>query len=392
MKEAVIVSAVRTAIGRAPRGALRHTRPEHLAAEVVKEAIRRAPGLSSDAVEDIVLGCAFPEAEAGLNIGRVVALKSGLPASVPGQTVNRFCASGLEAIAIAAQRIMTGLAEVIIAGGVESTSIVPLGGNKLVPDPDLVASYPQAYITMGLTAENVARKFNISREEQDKFALSSQQKAARAIADGKFREQILPIKVVETSFENGKVKKKESTFEVDECPRPDTTLEALASLKPVFHARGTVTAGNSCPTNDGASVVVLMCREKAKELGLKPMGVFRAYAAAGVPPELMGIGPIAAVPKALKLAGLSLSQIDLIELNEAFAAQVVYVTNFLGMDMSNVNVNGGAIALGHPFGATGGILTTKLLYEMAVRQSRFGMVTMCVGGGMGAAGIFEREG
>jgi len=390
MKEAVIVSAVRTAIGRAPKGTLRNTRPEYLAAEVIKEAMRRA-SLVPETVDDVILGCAFPEAEAGMNLGRIAALKAGLPVSVPGQVVNRFCASGLEAIATAAQRIMIGVADIIIAGGVENMSIIPLGGNMLLPDPELVESLPQAYITMGLTAENVARKFNISREEQDKFAMNSQMKAAQAIKDEKFSEQILPLKVIDTWFENNQVNHKESFFSVDECVRPGTTLEALANLKPLFHAKGTVTAGNSCPLNDGASALVLMSREKANELGLKPMSVFRAYGVDGVEPELMGIGPVVAIPKALKYAGLSISDIDLVELNEAFASQSWYVINTLGIDMEKVNVNGGSIALGHPLGCTGAYLTTKLLYEMKVRNSKYGIVTMCVGGGMGAAGIFERE-
>jgi acetyl-CoA acyltransferase len=391
MKEAVIVSAVRTAIGRAPKGTLRNTRPEYLAAEVVKEAMRRAEPLAPEAVDDVILGCAFPEAEAGMNLGRIVALKAGLPVSVPGQVVNRFCASGIEAIAVAAQRIMVGLADIIVAGGVENMSIIPLGGNMLLPDPELVESLPQAYITMGLTAENVAQKFNISREVQDNFAMTSQKKAAQAIKDEKFKEQILPLKVTDAGFENNRVSRKERVFSVDECVRPDTTLEALANLRPLFHAKGSVTAGNSCPLNDGASALVLMSREKANELGLTPMSTFRAYGVGGVEPELMGIGPVVAVPKALKYAGLSLSQIDLIELNEAFASQSWYVIDTLGMDMAKVNVNGGSIPLGHPLGCTGAYLTTKLLYEMKYRESKYGMVTMCVGGGMGAAGIFERE-
>jgi acetyl-CoA acyltransferase len=362
-----------------------------MAAEIIKEVIRRTPGLPAAAIDDVILGCAFPEAEAGLNITRLATLKAGLPFTVPGVTVNRFCASGLETIAIATQRIMTGSADVIIAGGVENMSHVPLGGNRPLPDPDLMESYPEAYITMGLTAENVARKFGISREQQDAFALSSQQKAARAIAGGKFKEQILPLIIKENTFENGKVVEKEIIFAADECPRPGSTAEGLAGLKPVFHARGTVTAGNSCPMSDGAAAVMVMSREKAAELGLKPLGRLMAYAYAGVEPELMGIGPVKAVPKALALAGLTLPQIDLVELNEAFASQVLYVIRALGMEPDKVNVNGGAIALGHPLGCTGSFLTTKLLYEMAARKSRYGIVTMCVGGGMGAAGVFERE-
>ena len=391
MREAVIVSAVRTAIGRAPKGTLRNTRPEYLAAEVVKEAIKRAKGLKPDNIDDVIIGCAFPEAETGMNLGRIIALKAGLPYSVPGQTVNRFCASGLETITIASQRIMCGLADVIVAGGVEHMSRVPMGGNKPSPDPDLMESLPSAYITMGLTAENVANRFNISREEQDKFALESHQKAVKAIKGGKFKKQILPLKIVERTFGNGKALKKEIVFDTDECVRFDTSLEALSNLKPVFHAKGTVTAGNSCPLSDGAAAVVVMSGETAKELGLKPMATFRASAVGGVDPELMGIGPVVAVPKALKYAGITLNQIDFIELNEAFASQSLYVIRTLGFDTNKLNVNGGSTALGHPLGCTGAYLTTKLLYEMVNRKARFGLVTMCIGGGMGAAGIFERK-
>ena len=391
MRQAVVVSAVRTAIGRAPKGTLRNTRPEYTAAEVVKEAIRRADGLKPENIDEVIIGCSFPEAETGMNLGRIVALKAGLPSEVAGATVNRFCASGLEAIAIASQRIMCGFVNVVVAGGVEHMSCIPMGGNKLLPDPDLMESLPGVYIAMGLTAENVARRFNISREEQDRFALESHQKAARAIKEGRFEKQILPLKIVERTFEQGKIVKKEIVFDTDECVRFDTSLEALSKLRPVFHATGTVTAGNSCPINDGAAAVVLMSKERAKELGLKPMGVFRSYAVAGVDPEVMGIGPVVAVPKALKCAGITLDQIDLIELNEAFASQSLYVIRTLGIDTNKLNVNGGSIALGHPLGCTGAYLVTKLLYEIESRKARFGMVTMCVGGGMGAASIFERE-
>lgn len=391
MREAVIVSAVRTAIGRAPKGILRNTRPEHSATEVVKEAIRRARGLDPGEIDDLVIGCAFPEAEAGMNLGRVIALKAGLPHSVAGVTVNRFCASGLEAIAIAAQRIMCGFADIIVAGGVEHTSSVPMGGSKLLPDPDLMESYPAAYISMGLTAENVAQRYGVSREDQDAFALESQQKAARALKEKKFAEQILPLKVVERTFEQGKPVKREMVFEQDECVRPGTSMEALAKLKPIFNSKGTVTAGNSCPLNDGAAAVVLMSREKARELGLKPMGVFRSYGVGGVDPEVMGIGPVVAIPKALKYAGITIDQVDLVELNEAFASQSLYVIRTMGIDPDRLNVNGGSIALGHPLGCTGAYLTTKLLYEMESRRAKFGVVTMCIGGGMGAAGVFERE-
>jgi acetyl-CoA acyltransferase len=391
MREAVVVSAVRTAVGRAPNGALRSSWPVYLAAEVVKEVIKRAPGLKPEEIEDLVMGCAFPEAEMGFNIGRLIVLKAGLPVTISGQVVNRWCASGLESIATAAYKIMSGAIDIAVAGGVESMSMVPLGGNKPIPDPDLVRALPQAYILMGLTAENVAEKYGISRKEQDEFSLISQQKAAKSIKDGKFKKQILPVKVTDTRFAEGKVTRKEVIFDTDECPRPDTTMEGLAKLKPLFRANGSVTAGNACPTSDGAAAVVIMTREKAKELGLKPMAVFRSYATGGVEPELMGIGPVVAIPKALKLAGIQVSQVDLFELNEAFASQAFYVVKTLGIDANKLNVNGGAIAMGHPLGCTGANLTTKLLYEMEARGSRYGVVSMCIGGGMGAAGVFERE-
>jgi acetyl-CoA acyltransferase len=390
MREAVIVSAVRTAIARSPDGSFRNTRVEHTATEVVKEALKRAKGLNPQDIDDLVVGCSFPEAEAGMNLGRILALKAGLPNTVPGRTVNRFCASGLESIALACERIMCGFADVIVAVGAEHMTLVPMGGNKPSPDPDFVKIFPAAYITMGLTAENVASRFNISRQEQDAFAFDSHQKAVKALREGRFKEQILPIKVIDRLFENGKAVRKEKVFDTDECPRADTSLEKLANLRPLFRAGGTVTAGNSCPLNDAASAVVVMTREKAKQLGLKPMGVFRSIGVAGVDPEIMGIGPVFAIPKALKYAGITLSQVDLIELNEAFASQSIYVVKTLGIDMNRLNVNGGSIALGHPLGCTGVYLTTKLLYEMARREARFGVVTMCIGGGMGAAGVFER--
>ena len=391
MRDAVIVSAVRTALAKAVTGSLINIRPEHTATEVLKEALRRATGLKPEEIDDVVIGCSFPEAEAGMNLGRIVALKAGLPSQVPGMTLNRFCASGLDALSAACQRIMCGFADVIVAVGVEHMSIVPMGGNKLVPDPDLVETYPAAYITMGLTAENVASRFNISREDQDAFAYESHKKAIRALNEGVFKEQILPLEVTNRAFQNGKAVKREKVFDTDECVRFDTSPERLAALKPLFRAGGTVTAGNSCPINDGAAAVVVMSREKAKELGLKPMAVFRSFGVGGVDPEIMGIGPVVAVPKALKYAGVSLGQIDLIELNEAFASQSLYVIRDLGIDMNKLNVNGGSIALGHPLGCTGVYLTTKLLYEMARRKARYGLVTMCTGGGMGAAGVFERE-
>lgn len=391
MRDAVIVSIVRTAIARAPNGSLKNTRVEHTATEVVKEAVRRASGLKAEEIEDLVMGNSFPEAEAGMNLGRVVALKAGLPSQVPGITVNRYCASGLEAISIACQKVMCGFADVVVAAGADHTSLVPMGGNRPMPDPDVIASWPGVYITMGLTAENVAQRFNISRQDQDAFAYESHQKATRAQADGRFKEQILPLKIVDRGFEGGKAVAREKIFDKDECIRPDTSLETLSKLRPVFRPGGTVTAGNSCPLNDGAAAAVIMTREKAKELKLKPMAVFRSMGVGGVDPEIMGIGPVVAIPKALDSAGISLDRIDLIELNEAFASQSLYVVRTLGIDQAKLNVNGGSIALGHPLGCTGVYLTTKLLYEMERRQSRFGLVTMCIGGGMGAAAVFERE-
>jgi acetyl-CoA acyltransferase len=391
MRDAVIVSIVRTAIARANNGSLRNTRVEHTAAEVVKEAVKRASGLKVEEIDDLVMGNSFPEAEAGMNLGRVVALKAGLSSHVPGITVNRYCASGLEAISIASQKVMCGFADVVVAVGADHTTLVPMGGNKPMPDPDLIATWPEAYITMGLTAENVAQRFKISRQDQDTFAYESHQKAARAQADGRFKEQILPIKVVDRGFEEGKAVAREKIFDKDECIRPDTSLEALSKLRAIFRAGGTVTAGNSCPLNDGAAATVIMTREKAKELKLKPMAVFRSMAVGGVDPEIMGIGPVVAIPKAVKYAGISLDSVDLFELNEAFASQSIYVMRALGIDPAKLNVNGGSIALGHPLGCTGVYLTAKLLHEMERRKSRYGVVTMCIGGGMGAAAVFERE-
>lgn len=392
MREAVIVSAVRTAVGRAPRGSLRNTRPDDLAGWVVKEALQRVPKLRSAEVDDVVLGCSFPEAEQGLNVARLVCYLAGLPYTVPGQTVNRFCASGLQAIATGAEHIMCGFAEVIIAGGVESMSMVPMGGNKTVPNLKLIETYPEGYTAMGITAENVARRFGISREDQDAFALQSHQKAAAAIKTGKFKDEILPIKVrTQEVAEDGRVTFREFIFDTDEGVRFDTSLEALAKLRPAFSVDGTVTAGNSSPLNDGAAAVVIMSQEKAKSLGVEPMATLRSYAVAGVPPEIMGIGPVEAIPKALKVAGLSLEDIDLIELNEAFAAQALYVCRTLGLNMEKVNVNGGAIALGHALGNSGARLTVTLLHEMKRRQARYGLVSMCIGFGMGAAAVFERQ-
>jgi len=391
MKEAVVVSAVRTAVGKAPRGILKDTRPDDIAAIVIKEAMARAPGLNVEEVDDFVLGCAFPESDQGLNLARIVAMRAGFPHTLPGQTVNRFCSSGLQAIATAAYEIMVGAAEVMIAGGVEFMSQVPIMGLTPSPNPYLVEHNPQIYTSMGLTAENVAEKFGVSREEQDRFALLSHQKAAKAIKEGKFKEEIIPIpaKVKETK-EDGTVVVREVIFDTDEGVRYDASLEGMASLKSVFKAKGTVTAGNSSQTSDGAAAVVLMSREKAEALKLKPMAAFRSFAVAGVPPEVMGIGPAYAVPKALKKAGLAIKDIGLVELNEAFASQALYVIRELGLNPDIVNVNGGAVAMGHPLGCTGAKLTTTLLYEMRRRKVRYGLVTMCIGGGMGAAGIFER--
>jgi acetyl-CoA acyltransferase len=391
MRDAVIVSIVRTAIARANNGSFRNTRVEHTAAEVVKEAVKRASGLKVEEIDDLVMGNSFPEAEAGMNLGRCVALKAGLSSHVPGITVNRYCASGLEAISIASQKVMCGFGDVVMAVGADHTTLVPMGGNKPMPDPDLIAAWPEAYITMGLTAENVAQRYKISRQDQDTFAFESHQKAARAQADGRFKEQILPLKVVDRGFEGGKAVAREKIFDKDECIRPDTSLEALSKLRAIFRAGGTVTAGNSCPLNDGAAAAVIMTREKAKELKLKPMAVFRSMAVGGVDPEIMGIGPVVAIPKAVKYAGISLDAVDLIELNEAFASQSLYILRTLGIDPARLNVNGGSIALGHPLGCTGVYLTAKLLYEMERRKARYGITTMCIGGGMGAAAVFERE-
>lgn len=392
MREAVIVSAVRTAVGRAPRGSLRNTRPDDMAGWVVREALNRAPGVKPEEIDDLVIGCSFPEAEQGLNVARLIAYLAGLPYQVPGQTVNRFCSSGLQAIAIGAEHIMCGFADVIIAGGVESMSMVPMGGNKTVPNLKLIEKYPEGYTAMGVTAENVARKYGINREDQDAFALKSHQKAAAAIQAGRFKDEILPIKTkTQEVAEDGKVTFREFVFDTDEGVRADTTLEALGKLRPAFSVTGSVTPGNSSPLNDGASAVVLMSKEKAKSLGLAPMATFRSFAVAGVPPELMGIGPVEAIPKALKFAGLNLSQIDLFELNEAFASQALYICRTLGLDMDKVNVNGGAIALGHALGNSGARLTTTLMHAMKRQNARYGIVSMCIGFGMGAAGVFERE-
>lgn len=392
MQDAVIVAAARTAVGKAPRGALRTTRPDDLAAAVVAEAVRRAPGLDPAMVEDVILGCAMPEAEQGLNVARIAAQRAGLPDTVSGMTVNRFCSSGLQTIALAAQQVMSGMAEVVIAGGVESMSMVPMTGNKFAPNPYLAVHDPAVYIGMGLTAENVARKYDVSRADQDAFAYRSHMNALRAQQAGLFAAEIVPIEVEQVELNGAGSHARSFSFAQDEGPRADTSPEALAKLKPAFAAQGTVTAGNSSQTSDGAAALVIMSREQAAALGLAPLARFVSFAVGGVPPEMMGIGPVIAIPKALKLAGLELADIDLIELNEAFAAQALAVIRELGIDIERVNVNGGAIALGHPLGATGAKLSVQLLYEMARREARYGMVTMCIGGGMGAAGIFERFG
>jgi acetyl-CoA acyltransferase len=388
MQNAVIVSAVRTAVGRAPRGSLRTTRPDDMAAEVIKTVVERA-GVEAGEIEDVVLGCAFPEAEQGMNVARIALLRAGLPETVCGQTVNRFCSSGLQTIATAAQQIMTGMGDAIIAGGVESMSLVPMIGNKFSANPMLAEEYPGVYIGMGLTAENVARQYEIAREEADAFALRSHQRAAAAQDAGKFDAEVTPLHVTIQSGNGSGVQEASYIFDRDEGIRRDTSTEALARLKPAFHARGTVTAGNSSQTSDGAAALLIMSEEKAKALGLKPLARFVSFAVGGVRPEVMGIGPTVAVPKALKLAGLTLEDIDLIELNEAFAAQALAVIREVGMDEEKVNVNGGAIALGHPLGCTGAKLTVQLIHELKRRNGHFGLVTMCIGGGMGAAGVIE---
>ncbi len=389
MREAVIVSGARTAVGKAPRGKLRTMRPEDLGAAVVAEAVRRAPGLDPKEIDDLILGCAFPEGEQGLNMARAVGLRAGLPYTVPGMTGNRFCASGVQSIALAAQQIIAGWGNIIVAGGVESMSQVPMTGFHFAPNPTLAQEYPGLYLGMGLTAENVAREYGINRADQDAFSFRSHQRALAAQAAGKFSGEIVPLDVTSVEPNGNGAKKTQSIFDTDEGPRRDTTLEALGNLKPAFAMGGTVTAGNSSQTSDGAAAVVIMERAQAQALGLKPLVKMIAFAVGGVRPEVMGIGPLAAIPKALKIAGLSLNDIGLIELNEAFAAQGLAVMRELKLDEERVNVNGGAIALGHPLGATGAKLTVQIINEMKRRQVQFGMVTMCIGGGMGAAGIYE---
>ena len=390
MKEAVIVSAVRTAVGKAPKGTLRHTRSDELGAAAIREAVSRA-GVDGALIEDVIMGCAFPEAEQGMNVARTASILAGLPVETSAMTVNRYCSSGLQTIALAAERIMAGGADAIVAGGLESMTAIPMGGNTFRPNPGLADTYPDYYLNMGLTAENLAKKYEITREQADEFSLQSHQKAAAAVQAGKFKEEIVPVNVhVDELDEQGRVRRKEVVFDTDEGVRFDASMEGLAKLKPVFRAQGTVTAGNASQMSDGAAAAVVMSAERAKELGIKPLARFVSYATAGCLPEEMGIGPVYAIPKALKMAGLTLNQIDVIELNEAFAAQGLSVMKLLEMDPAKVNVNGGAVALGHPLGCTGAKLTATLLQELHRRGARYGMVTMCVGGGMGAAGIFER--
>ena len=401
MPEAVIVSAIRTPVGRAYKGSLRATRPDDLAALAIKEALARVPGLDAKEIDDVILGCAMPEGEQGMNVARIAALRAGLPVETSAMTINRFCSSGLQAIALAAERIRSGSAQVIVAGGTESMSMVPMGGNKISPNPWLVDNYPDAYINMGLGTENIARKFGITREQADQFAADSHKKALAAIAACHFKDETIPVEVKITSLPNGngasskpkspvKPATQTFTFVTEELPRADTNLDVLAKLKPAFHAKGTVTAGNSSPMSDGAAASVIMSDARAKALNLKPLARFVAYATAGVLPEEFGIGPVQAIPKVLKLAGLSLNDMAIIELNEAFAAQSLAVIQQAKLDATRVNPNGGAISLGHPLGCTGAKLTATLIRELQRRNARYGMVTMCIGGGMGAAGIFER--
>src|ERR1051325_9570697 len=389
MREVVLVSSVRTPVGRAFKGALRATRPDELAAIAIKGAVDRVPQLDTKEIEDVIMGCAMPEAEQGMNVARIAVLRAGLPVETSAMTINRFCSAGLQAIAMAAERIGSGGAEVIVAGGTESMTMIPMGGHKISPNPYLVDHYPDAYLSMGLTAERLAQRFGITREQADEFSLRSHQKALAAIQAGKFEDETVPVPVSFTTPNGSKPKRQEITFKVDEGPRADTSLEALLALKPAFHAKGTVTAGNSSQMSDGAAAAVVMSADRAKALGIRPLARYLAFATAGYKPEEMGIGPVYAIPKALKMAGLSLDQIDVIELNEAFAAQSLSVIKAGELDPERVNPNGGAIALGHPLGCTGAKLAATIIRELKRRNGRYGLVTMCVGGGMGAAGIFE---
>jgi len=389
-RTAVIASAVRTAVGKAPKGTLRATRPDDLAAAAIQGALERVPSLDKKQIEDVIIGCAMPEAEQGMNVARIASLRAGLPVELGAMTINRFCASGLQSIALAAERVAGGGADVIVAGGTESMSLIPMGGHKVSINPWIEQHYPDSYLSMGLTAERVARHYGITREQSDQFAFASHQKALAAQSGGRFGNEIVPVNVTFAHPNGGsRLERAEVRFKTDEGPRADTSLDALAKLRPAFHAKGTVTAGNSSQTSDGAAAAVVMSEECARSLGIRPMARFVAYAYAGCLPEEMGVGPVYAIPKALKLAGLKLEDIELIELNEAFAAQALSVIQILGLDTARVNVNGGAIALGHPLGCTGAKLTATLLSELKRRNARYGMVTMCVGGGMGAAGIFE---
>ena len=393
MRDAVIASAVRTPVGKAPKGTLRTTRPDEMAAVAIEEALRRASGIDPAEIDDVILGCAMPEAEQGMNVARIASLRAGIPVEASAVTINRFCSSGLQSIAFAAERIMCGSAETIVAGGTETMSLVPMGGHKIAPNPELVAHYPDVYLSTGLVAENHAHESKISREEQDAFALRSHQRALAAIDEGRFKDETVPLTVKLATAANGNggpPEIEEIQFTTDEGPRRDTSLEALGKLRAVFHVKGSVTAGNSSQTSDGASAVVVTSAERAEKAGLKPLARFVTFTTAGVKPELFGIGPVPAMKKALKLANLTIDDIDLVELNEAFAAQILAVLKEFPIDPDKLNVNGGAIALGHPLGCTGAKLTTTMLYELQRRQGRYGMVTMCVGGGMGAAGIFER--
>lgn len=390
MKEAVIVSIARTAVGKAKKGSLAQTRVEDLGKAVIEAVIQRAPGVEKSEVEDVIIGCAMPEGEQGLNFARIVSLYSGLPVSVPALTVNRFCSSGLQTIAMAAERIMLGQADVILAGGIESMSAVPMTGFKPQPHPLMVEHMPEVYLNMGLTAENVANRFDVSRQAQDEFALSSHQKAAEALRQNRFAEEIVPVKVQQSGISGGgKRWEKEFIFDQDEGVRADTSIERLGQLPAAFALNGSVTAGNSSQMSDGAAMALVMSKEKAEQLGLKPLATFRSFAVAGVEPEIMGIGPIRAIPKALQLAGLKQQDIKLFEINEAFASQCLQIIRHLEIDEAKVNVNGGAIALGHPLGCTGAKLTASLIYEMRRLGGGYGMVSMCIGGGMGAAGVFE---
>ncbi len=390
MREAYIVAAKRTACGKANKGSFRNTYPDTLASDVIKDLMKVVPEIDNERIDDVIMGCAFPEASQGLNIARNIALLAGLPDSVPGMTVNRFCSSGLQTIAMAAERIMVGAADVIVAGGVESMSMVPMGGLSVQPNPEIMDSRPEVYISMGITAENVAEKYKIPRDKQDEFALKSHQKAVSAWENGRFNDQITPVNVVKQHFSaEGDLFEKTIGFKTDEGPRSDSTLEVLSKLRPVFKMGGSVTAGNSSQMNDAAAAVLVVSGEVVKELGLEPMARYVAFQVAGVAPEVMGIGPVEAVPKVLQNAGLEMKSIDMIELNEAFAAQALAVINELGLNPNIVNVNGGAIAMGHPLGCTGAKLTTQILHELIAQKKKYGMVTMCIGGGMGAAGIFE---